>query len=219
MANSVAMERNTTMSLDTFQSHLSKSPTSRNLTSRNLTSHSILQRVERIILAVLLNMVITLTATTLTRPTKSPISLIIVYQFVDILHQVIILITHLHTILPHTTGHLTGALLRVYLEDRIDGNLVLAMRNILADQINIDQSSIIAPTWMTNLTMVHQKMCQFTTTHITKRGLQITCHLLHRILTVLHDPHIIMKTALRLHRRIMNVHLHHHPHLRKNKGS
>jgi hypothetical protein len=158
-------------------------------------------------------MVTTPTATILTRPTTgSPISLITDYQFVDILHQVIVPITHLLTILLlHIMDHLTESLLEV----RIDGDPVHLNGT---DQRSIDPTSITAPTWMTNLTTAHQKMDpdHFPRVHITEKGPQITPPLLHPTLTVLHHPHITVKTALRLHRHITNAHRHL---LRKNKSS
>jgi hypothetical protein len=158
-------------------------------------------------------MVTTLTATTLTRLiTGSPIFLIIDYQFVDILHRVVIPITHLLTILlRHIMDHLTASLLEV----RIDGDPVHLNGT---DQGSIDPTSITAPTWMTNLSTVHQKTVpdHFPRVHITEKGPQITPPLLHPTLTVLHHPHITVKMALRLHQRITNAHRHH---LRKNKSS
>jgi hypothetical protein len=161
-------------------------------------------------------MVTTPTATTPTRlTTGSPISLTIDYQFVDILHQVIVPIvpiTHLLTILlHHIMDHLTESLL----EARIDGDLVHLNG---MDQKSIDPTSITAPTWMTNRTTVHQKTDpdHFPRVHITQKGPQVTRPLLHPTLTVLHHPHIMVRTALHLHHRITNAHRHH---LRKNKSS
>jgi hypothetical protein len=86
-------------------------------------------------------MVTTPTATTLTRPIiGSPTFLIIDYQFVDILHQVVVPIAHLLIIpLLHIMDRLMGSLLEV----KIDGDPVHLNGT---DQRSIDPTSIMALT-------------------------------------------------------------------------